>query len=323
MALRKPGQGVRIPYVAVVLLGDPKIGKTRMAGMFPDAYFMDFDEGAGHVDAVSNTYPRNATGFDVALTEVKRMARLQPDETGALQHTVDGYTFPVRTLVLDTLTELQNYGRLKLEANNNYFNKQRFYGDILDVMREFITVARSVNCNLVMNVHTKTKVEEEGEGRNKQVWESVDIRLEGSIRDLLPGWADAILYLVNDPKQGKKFVLTQETRIGHRIYMAGDRDHIFQGQQLPLYKNGNGSLNADIVKKLLSITEGGQRIQEVEPWKLGWKNGIEPWLREKGYNVDEAKALLKEEYGDFDPENMEAYYSFLKAHFEGEMAASQ
>jgi hypothetical protein len=178
------------------------------------------NEGAAAVDAVSNTYPRNATGFDVALNELKRMARLQPDETGALQHTVDGYTFPVRTLVLDTLTELQNYGRLKLEAANTYYNKQRFYGDILDLMREFITVARSVNCNLVMNVHTKTTTEEEGNGKSKRVWEWVDIRLEGSIRDLLPGWADVILYLVNDPKQGKKFVLTQETRIGQKIYTA-------------------------------------------------------------------------------------------------------
>jgi hypothetical protein len=76
------------------------------------------------------------------------------------------------------------------------------------------------------------------------------------------------------------------------------------------------------VKRLLSITEGGQRIQEVGPCKLGWKNGIEPWLRENNYNVDEAKSLLKEEYGDFDPENMEAYYSFLKAHFERDSTAA-
>ena len=121
----------------------------------------------------------------------------------------------------------------------------------------------------------------------------MDIRLEGSIRDLLPGWPDAILYLVNDPKQGKKFILTQETRIGQKIYRAGDRYHIFEGQQLPLHKNGNGQLNPEVVEKLLAITEGGKRIQDVEPWKLGWKNGIEPWLVATGINVDEAKDVLK------------------------------
>jgi hypothetical protein len=75
------------------------------------------------------------------------------------------------------------------------------------------------------------------------------------------------------------------------------------------------------VKKLLAITEGGQRIQNVEPWKAGWKNGIDPWLRDKGYSVDEAKSLLKEEFGDFDPEALEQYFHFLKQHFEGEAVA--
>jgi hypothetical protein len=83
-----------------------------MAGAFPDGCFMDRDEGAGHVDAVSNTYPRSASGFDVGPSELNCRARLQPDDTGALQHSVDGYSSPVRTLVLDTLPDVQNYGRL-------------------------------------------------------------------------------------------------------------------------------------------------------------------------------------------------------------------
>jgi hypothetical protein len=103
-------------------------------------------------------------------------------------------------------------------------------------MREFIDSARSVNCNLLLNVHTRTTTEEKREGRNRRVWRWVDARLEGSIRDLLPGWAVVILYLVDDPIQDKKLVLTQDTRIRQKIYMARDRYHIFEGQQLALYK---------------------------------------------------------------------------------------
>jgi hypothetical protein len=47
MALRKPGGDLKISYVTAVFLGDPKIGKTRMAGMFPDAYFHGLERGRG------------------------------------------------------------------------------------------------------------------------------------------------------------------------------------------------------------------------------------------------------------------------------------
>jgi hypothetical protein len=312
MPLRMPSDTLSIPYATVVFLGDPKIGKTRLAGMFPDAYIMDFDEGAAHASAVSNTYPRNAKGYDVALNELKRLAQLQPGKSGALQHTVDGHKFPVRTLVLDTLTELQNYARLKIEKGGKSWNKQRFYGDLLDLVRDFITIARSVNAHLVMTVHTKTTIEEEGSGQDKKTWEWVDIRLEGSIRDLLPGWADLILYLVNEPKTGQKYMLTQETRIGQRIYRAGDRYHIFEGQKLQLYKGANGDLNPEIVEKIIGVTEGGQRIVEVEPWKAwtAWDD-IAAWVSENGRDVQEAKDVLAEKSPGFSSAKFESYYQIL------------
>jgi hypothetical protein len=205
---------------------------------------------------------------------------------------------------------LQNYARLKIEAGGKMWNRQRFYGNLLDEMRDFITLARSVNAHLVMNVHTKTTLEEEGEGKSKTTWEWVDIRLEGSIRDLLPGWADVILYLVNEPKRGERFVLTQETRLGNRIYMAGDRYHIFEGKRLPLYRNGD--LNPEIVSKILAITEGGQRVAEVEPWKAwtAWDD-IAAWVSENGRDVQEAKDVLAEKSPGFSAAKFGDYYTIL------------
>ena len=66
-----------------------------------------------------------------------------------------------------------------------------------------------------------------------------------------------------------------------------------------------------------NIGDSGQRIQDVEPWKLGWE-GVERWLRTSGFNVDEGKEFLKGEYGGFDADQIKDYYKFLARYYKAE-----
>jgi len=318
--VKPPTKTVSISYITLFLLGDPKLGKTRLAAEMPDAYFLDFDRGAGHTGCWRNEFQRVGSEWDAANAEVARLARLKPGPDGALMHqlaTPDGevHKFPVRTVVVDSLTEAQEILRIK-QGGKPTGNTQRWWGNLLDEMRGFVNSVLAINAHLVFIAHPKVITTEMGQGNNTVTWDDYKIGLDGSIRDRLTAKMDAILYLTQDLREGKDkaMVLTQPTKIGQNLYtLPGDRYHIFGGKNLPLFINGD--INREIITRAVAITTGGLRNEPPKKKDAMTGEEFETYIEAQGWSMEEAKTLLKEKFGGFQPEKAGEYITHLEGFY--------
>lgn len=314
-----PQETVEVPFATVIIMGDPKLGKTRLAAQFPRPYFLDVDNGAAHTGSPRMTFEKNARGYAECVAEIKRLALLKPGADGLLHHKVDGFEFPIGTVVLDSISEFQVLAAAMLIRGAD---TRKFYGDLRYAVRDPITMFRSIDANLVIVAHTATKTEERSAGKHKEVWDWVGVGLEGSVRDDLLKWVDLMLNIVNDPQKGQQYIITRETTIGQRIFQAGDRYNLFHGQQLPLLVNDN--LNPEVVPTILGIVAGGSRkdtaAQQDDSGKQSssyvpaWQRILQKagrnankglsalleWVEENGHDPQEARDLLSERFGRFD-----------------------
>lgn len=318
MAFFPPTDSPRVSHATVLILGEPKLGKTLLAATWPRPYFLDVDDGAGHTKAPRMTFPKSPAGFKLLEGEVKRLANLKPGDDGLLDHTVEGTSFKVGTVVLDSVTEAQLLAGLGIKTGSD---TRRYYGDLRKAMLGMMTTFRAIHAHLILVCHAKARMDEE----SKLTFVGID--LEGSIRDTLPKWVDLAMHVVADPMQpARRTIITQPTRKSNTVYFAGDRYHLFEGKEYDLW--AGDQINAAMAQHVLQICMGGLRPQaeQAGPW-IEWKSwmDIENWTaNELGVDREWAKGVFREAgVTKIVRANMADYYMLLKTAFDEAMEPAE
>lgn len=307
----------KVPYANILLIGEPKVGKTLLASTIPHAYFLDLEEGASSTGCYRQTFTKDASGFKTLKRELEALARLKPDEDGLLHHTVGDHELLVGAVVIDSIDELQLVADLTIKKVG-----LQYWGDMLKLMRGIVTTARRINAHLVCIAHARDVA---GDG------DAVDVglALQGGIRSQLPRWFDVLLHLVTLP--GGATILTGTTTIGKKTYLAGDRHYAFEGKRYPL-RWANGKPDAEIMGTILAATTGGAKEElTVDPDAMAEKLSAEvkgatqstlntwpdlkAWIEQQDRDIEEAKAVLQEKHGKWDKAKLDLYQLTLKAHY--------
>jgi len=246
------GSGARGP-ARVCILGEPGVGKTRLAATFPDPLFLDLENGAGTarpdgVNRIVIPTDRNA------LSEVRRVIqalRKTPCEDGSILYTIDQETIKVRTLVIDSVDAIQQpvkmfeilRGRTKMERQD--------WDTLLNKLTPLVLEWNALPINVVVTAHTRRL---DGEGGRPG---TMGFSVQGSLKAQMPRWFDYILHIVAGP-DGKRFVVAQPTISKGYRYVAKDR----HGTLGHLGKNGiielpaqDGYPSSDIARAICGATE--------------------------------------------------------------------
>jgi len=261
MAIRKPTDNT-VQYFSALIVGDPGSYKTLLASTAKDCYFLDVEGGAAHTGCWRMTFTPDREGYEKLKQEIRALGRLRPEPDGALTHTVqedgESHTFPVRTVVIDTLDEAQTLAGFKIGKVVNRYGREdklRFYGLLLEELRdEIVYPARRINCNVLFIAHTRVYLPDEA--RQADVLPEVTLALQGSIRDQLPRWFDVILHLIIN-QDGSRTLLTQPASSNGKHYMAKDRYHMFRGQSFAIHIGEGGKPDGRFLQTLIDRTSGG------------------------------------------------------------------
>jgi hypothetical protein len=294
--LRKPDDKT-VNYSTVAIIGDPGSYKTLLASTFPHAYFLDVDGGAAHTGCYrQGDIPKSKAGYQLVKKEIDALRRLTPGADGLLMHTVDGTTFPVGTVVLDTLDETQILASLGISSGD----PRKYYKELLRKLRdEIIYPLKDINAHVIVIAHTKTW-QVDGEQKAAGQVTRRTLALEGAVRNALPGWFDVILHIVNE-RGGKRTMLTQPTFKGQWEFLAKDRYHVFGGKQFEVKMVGDRP-DPSLAQLILERTSGGVKPVQVESARARVKSA---WMdRAKTKRIIGAKpndaeiVLLKSILGD-------------------------
>ena len=210
---------------STMILGLPGVGKTRLAGTWPNPFFIDVDKGAasahrGHVNRVEVDLDR---GTRKSVIQILKKLNKQEAENGVIHYDVaEGPTLEIGTVVIDTLDAIQKacktFEILGGKSNMSWDD----YGRLLELMTELMLEWNNLPCHIVVCGHTKQR-EEEGER-----YGIATIKLAGSLRDEVPDWFDVILH-VQAGQDGRRFVMSQPLVSRGVRYLAKDRHGLLTG----------------------------------------------------------------------------------------------
>lgn len=205
----------------VMILGQPGSGKTRLAGTFPHPFFIDIDRGAR--TALQGGESPNRVQLEMSVTtrkEVKailsKLSQQEPNEAGIITYEVQGTEIQIGTVVIDTLSALQEACQIYEVMRGARTMDWDKYGQLLSLMQELVPEWQNLPVHIVVNCHSK-KREVEGDKIDE-----ASPNLAGSIRDRLPKWFDLILHMQVGSK-GERFVVTDDVVIRGVRYLAKDR----------------------------------------------------------------------------------------------------
>lgn len=258
-----------VNYCTACIIGDEGSYKTLLASTFPHPYFLDVDNGAAH----TNSYrfcdiPKTAAGYTSVKNEIAKLARLRPGKDGLLTHSMEGETFKVGTVVLDTLDEMQILAGMGVPTGD----QRKYYRELLKRLRdEIVYPLKNINAHIIVIAHTRTWDVENDLKAAGQIAQRT-LALEGSIRNALPGWFDVILHITNT-SANKRMMLTQPTTRGPWRFLAKDRYHVFGGKEYEVKMSGDKP-DAALAQMILERTSGGVKpttiLAERDDVKAQW-----------------------------------------------------
>ena len=195
------------------ILGEPGVGKTRLAATFPDPFFLDLENGAGSTNQPRLHIPPSPKATALVLAEINKLATFKPNPNGALLHPAG---FPINTLVIDSIDAIQEFekyfgvlkGRSKMQIQD--------WDTLYNVVFPVVLAWSALPIHVVVVAHVR---QEEGEDNKPGV---KTFALQGSFKDRMPRWFDYILHLVAGP-DGKRFVISQPMIAKGYQYKAKDR----------------------------------------------------------------------------------------------------
>jgi hypothetical protein len=178
----------------IAIIGDPGAGKTRLATLYPDVYFLDAEGGAG-----SAVPPERRKGFEIGpqlLAEIKtQIAYLKTLPYKDRRILLDG--MPIGAVVIDSLDAIQQvykYESLLEEGKKTWREPRQMWGKLLDDMIPLVYMAKKLPVPTIWIGHVK--VEEpvyNYEQLRKPGWRG--IAAQGALEDQIMRWFDYVLHL--------------------------------------------------------------------------------------------------------------------------------
>lgn len=216
-----PEEGQKTDLARVCILGEPGVGKTRLAATFPDPFFLDMEKGAASARAggVHRLIVPTDRGALTAVRKILQDMARAPLNGGTISYQVpDGPRVDVGTVVIDSIDAIQQpvkmyevlRGRSKMERSD--------WDTLLNLLTPLVLDWHALPINVVVIAHTKRS-----EGEEKRPG-SMDFGVQGSLRSQMPRWFSHILHIVSGP-DGERFVVTEPTVSKGYRYLAKDRHH--------------------------------------------------------------------------------------------------
>ena len=207
----KTGQSKEIPS-KIIVYGIPKIGKSRFAAQFPDAFFINIEDGLQYIGKEVRSTP--------ALHSYEEVI-------GWLGHIHSDEKFTCGMLVLDSLDWAESLAKEKIEKENgaplsNKEHKAYAYGNgtlliegqISRLFRALDAIYKKKKIPALLIAHSVIKTVDLP---NKEPYSKYDLKVEKKTAAKATEWADLILfadYSFHISKDGK----TSEPK---PMFMAG------------------------------------------------------------------------------------------------------
>ena len=211
----------------VLILGEPGVGKTRLAATFPDPLFVDIE-----TDGSASALPEPPARVIVPMTPntlrdtISVLKAIKANKTGPGLYTYEGT--PVRTVVIDPIDQIQRSVQTKILAGKDVM-QMRNWGQLLEQMYPLVLEWSGLDCYLVVVGHVKRQADDDN--RNKPVEATLAVR--GALKSELPGWFSIILHVIAGV-EGKRSVVSQPMISKGVRYVAKDRHNVLASLGSPL-----------------------------------------------------------------------------------------
>jgi len=203
--------------MSVIVVGDPKSGKTRFAGTWPKPFLYSFDKGMSSL-----------AGLDVEYEVFYDEERRQPDAYKRFEDHFKKLTMdiragklPYKTIILDNLTFLCRWVVNNIRHTNNLYNKPlgyEGYGQLKSMMQDVVGLSKLAKVHVVATA--ESKIEKDELTGEIETWPAI----EGSYReDIVADFDLAFFTKVTRDPATKKPIFKLQTVPDHRIKCAGSR----------------------------------------------------------------------------------------------------
>lgn len=208
----------------ICIVGDPGAGKTRLASLWPNAYFLDAEGGAA--SAVS---PEYRSSFEVG-----------PNLLGELTKVVNAFTNcpyqdkrilykdqPIGALVIDSLDAIQQVHKYTNLMTKAWKEPRQMWGKLLDDIMPFVYLTRKLPIPIIWIAHVH--IEEpvyQYENLRKPGFRG--IATQGALEDQIKRWFDYILHIVVEEDYKRVCIVQPTVYKDYRISAAKDRHNTFQ-----------------------------------------------------------------------------------------------
>jgi hypothetical protein len=209
----------------IAIIGDPGAGKTRLASLYPDAYFLDAEGGAA-----SAVPPERRKSFEIGKTllqELKvNLAHLIALKYENKRILLDG--MPIGAVVIDSLDAIQQVYKYEnlLEGGTKIWREPRqMWGKLLDDMIPLVFLTKKLKVPTIWIAHVKTEDPVYNyEQLRKPGWRG--IAAQGALEDQIMRWFDYVLHLYVE-EDYKRTCITQPTIYRDYKITAKDRHYTF------------------------------------------------------------------------------------------------
>lgn len=282
-------KGPQARSIRCVIYGPEGIGKSTLASQFPDAVFIDFEQGTDTMDVARF---ENPTHFDGLILLLKSIAQEDVCKTVVID-TAD----KLESLITDHICEVNDWKNIEDPGyGKGYTYLAQKWLEVLKACDDVVDSGK----NIIIVAHAQMrKFEQPDEMGAYDRWE---LKLSKKTAPLIKEWADMVLFMnyknniVEDPKTkskkavgGKRVMYATHSptydaknRFGLPDSMDADFSeiaHIFSG--IPVKKS-----------KKTEIHEQADSIEGFEPWLIHFLSVQDPTL--SANNIDELEPTAVE-----------------------------
>lgn len=205
-------------------LGNPGVGKTRLASTFPNPFFIDIELGAGSAVESDRRMAIPPTGDALAgLKNVISGLKRSPYKDGIITlERAGGKKVDVAWLVIDSIDGLQD----SFKYNNLMTGKDRMtdpmWGLLLDKLYPIFMELKALPIGTITVAQARTFDTREGQDGPSRVTFSA----QGQLAQKMPRWFDYIFHIAARGN-GTRYAMTQPTERGGYFFTAKDRHDTF------------------------------------------------------------------------------------------------